>query len=204
MTRPLFRFENVHLAGRLIDINLDIASQCLTMITGPSGAGKSSLIRLCNGLDAPDSGTIECCGRPLSNRPPRQHRRDVALVSQQPIVFAGTVAANIAEANPTASVESLLGRAGLDRSFADRSADKLSGGEKQRVVVARALGTDPSVLLLDEATSSLDEDSATVIERSARTFVDSGGSVIWVSHDPAQIHRLADRVVHIDSGRVVR
>ncbi|MEE9414350.1 MAG: ATP-binding cassette domain-containing protein [Acidimicrobiales bacterium] len=204
MTETLFRFKNVTLAGRLFDLTLTIDAQCLTMITGPSGAGKSSLLRLCNGLEVPDGGSIEFRGAPLAKRLPRQHRRDVALVFQQPLVFAGTVGDNIAEADPSASTEDLLQRAGLDSSFIDRDADLLSGGEKQRVAVARALGTDPTVLLLDEATSALDEDSSAVIEQGARTFVEAGGSVVWVSHDAAQIARLADKVLHIAGGRVAQ
>lgn len=140
-------------------------------------------------------------GTSVASLPPRSHRRAVALVFQHPVMFSGTVADNIAAAKPTSPAAELLHQAGLDASFIDRTASELSGGEKQRVALARSLGTDPTVLLLDEPTSALDDASGALIESSTRTFVDDGGSVVWVSHDSSQVQRLADRVVTMQDGR---
>lgn len=198
----LFRFADVSLEGRLDGLSVEIDEGCITMITGPSGAGKSSLLRLANGLDRPTSGEVSFRGAAVGSLNPRGHRRMVALVFQQPIMFAGSVADNIAAGEPTRPVNDLLKQAGLDESFASREARELSGGEKQRVALARSLGTDPDVLLLDEPTSALDDESASRIEASTKTFVHDGGSVVWVSHDTAQVQRMADRVVTMTDGRL--
>ncbi len=200
MTEPLFRFCDVSLGSRVVDLSLAIEPGIITMITGPSGAGKSSLLRLANGLERPDAGEVLFRGEPVSSLAPRPHRRMVALVFQQPVMFAGSVADNLAAAHPTRSPLELLEQAGLDGSFAAREAKELSGGEKQRVALARSLGTNPDVLLLDEPTSALDDASGALIEASTQAFVEAGGTVVWVSHDTAQVQRIAQRVVTMDGG----
>lgn len=202
MNEPLFRFRHVALTGRIESADLDINAGEITMITGPSGAGKSSLLRLANGLEHPDTGNVLFRDEVVSSLAPRPHRRMVALVFQQPVMFAGSVADNIAAAEPTRSPTDLLESSGLDGSFLSRNAYELSGGEKQRVAIARSLGTDPEVLLLDEPTSALDEASAALIEASTKAFIESGGSVVWVTHDTAQVERMADRVITVKKGRV--
>jgi putative ABC transport system ATP-binding protein len=133
-------------------------------------------------------------------------RRRVGMVFQRPTLFPGTVADNLAVARPELSEDEAgdaLHRAGLDRSFLDRTADDLSGGEAQRACLARTLVTEPEVLLMDEPTSALDGDNTRVLERLGADLADSGVPVLWVTHDPHQVDRIADRCFVMAAGRVV-
>jgi putative ABC transport system ATP-binding protein len=179
-----------------------------TSIVGPSGAGKSTLLRLLNRLADPDSGTIEYNRRSLGEYDPLELRREVSLVPQLPALAEGSVGDNIDFAAALAGCEPDCARslslAGLDVSFADREAGRLSVGEQQRAMLARALAQDPQVLLLDEPTSALDEASRDAIERTLaelRREIDI--SIVLVSHDPAQARRLGDWVLRLEAGKVV-
>ncbi|MDX6688719.1 MAG: UDP-glucose/iron transport system ATP-binding protein [Solirubrobacteraceae bacterium] len=208
---PLFAFESVRVgpagARRLDGLDAALPDSGLTVIAGPSGAGKSTLLRLCNRLDAPSEGVVRHRGTDVEQRDPLELRREVAMVFQRPVTFAGTVLDNLREADPDCDVprgSELLHRAALDASFLERDAGELSGGEAQRVCLARALATDPRVMLMDEPTSSLDAKAAQVLESLARQLVDDGTPVIWVSHDEAQLRRLADSVLLLADGRAQR
>jgi putative ABC transport system ATP-binding protein len=139
-----------------------------TAIVGPSGAGKSTLLRLLNRLADPDGGTIAYRGRPLSEYDPLQRRREVSLVPQLPALLEGTVESNLGFAARLAGKQLDAGRclrlAGLDPEFAERDVSKLSVGEQQRAMLARALTQEPDVLLLDEPTSALDHAARDAIE----------------------------------------
>lgn len=137
-------------------------------------------------------------------------RRRVGMVFQKPYVFRGTVESNILlgpalrGAGPRQSPARLLEKVGLDSSLLLREATSLSGGEQQRVTLARALANEPEVLLLDEVTASLDSESAHFIEGLVADLSRAQGlTVIWVSHDPEQIKRVADCAVTLADGRVV-
>ena len=191
-------------ATRLIDaLDLTLDAGKLTVIMGPNGAGKSLLLRLVHGLIEPTSGTIRYAGRPLD----AAVRKRQALVFQRPVLLRRSVAANIdfvlglEGARDPARRDALLTRVGLlDR--AGQPARSLSGGEQQRLALARALATDPEMLLLDEPTASLDPASTLMIEHIARDAQENGLKVIFVTHDIAQGRRLADEVVFLDRGRV--
>ena len=103
----------------------------------------------------------------------------------------------------TAELADALRRAGLDEGFLDREATQLSGGESQRMCLARALAAGPRVLLMDEPTSALDADATTIVERTGRALADAGVPLLWVTHDLAQAARIADHVICLDDGRVV-
>jgi putative ABC transport system ATP-binding protein len=144
-------------------------------------------------------------GRDVGELDPLQHRRHVAMVFQAPTTFPGSPLDNLRVADPALARDhglELLERVGLDAALADRSADRLSGGEAQRLVVARALATEPEVLLADEPTSALDAAAASRLERLVRSLADAGTPVLWVSHDRSQVRRIADHVVALRSGRV--
>ncbi|HEY7950353.1 MAG TPA: phosphate ABC transporter ATP-binding protein [Solirubrobacterales bacterium] len=178
-----------------------------TAIVGPSGAGKSTLLRLLNRLADPDAGTISYRDRPLDSYDPLALRREVSLVPQLPALLEGTVASNIAYAarlaGKPAGPEHCLRLAGLDPDFAARDVSKLSVGEQQRAMLARALVQEPAVLLLDEPTSALDHAARDAIEATlAELRRELEISVVLVSHDPEQARRLGDWVVRMQEGRV--
>jgi putative ABC transport system ATP-binding protein len=178
-----------------------------TAIVGPSGAGKSTLLRLLDRLADPDAGTISYRGRPLDSYDPLALRREVALVPQLPALLEGTVGSNVAYAARLAGKdpdpERCLRLAGLDPEFADRDVAKLSVGEQQRAMLARALVQEPAVLLLDEPTSALDHGARDAIEATlAQLRRELEISVVLVSHDPEQARRLGEWVVRIEEGRV--
>jgi putative ABC transport system ATP-binding protein len=173
-----------------------------TAIVGPSGAGKSTLLRLLNRLADPDRGEITYRGRSLDSYEPLALRREVSLVPQLPALLEGTVESNLRYAAELAGeeldVEETLARAGLDPSFAERDVAKLSVGEQQRAMLARALAQRPAVLLLDEPTSALDHAARDAVEATlARLRTESNLSLVLVSHDPDQARRLGDRVVEM-------
>lgn len=181
----------------------------VSAVLGPSGCGKSTMLRLLNRLSDPDSGVVRFRGRDTRELEPLELRRNVALVPQLPALLEGTVAANLRFAagltGREPAVGELLELAGLDGSFADREVGRLSVGEQQRVMIARALATHPEVLLLDEPTSALDEVARDSIEQTVADLGRRlGTSIVIVTHDPAQARRLADWVVVLDRGRLVR
>ena len=173
-----------------------------TAIVGPSGAGKSTLLRLLNRLADPDRGEISYRGRPLASYEPLSLRREVALVPQLPALLEGTVESNLRYAAELAGepldCERTLRLAGLDPTFAERDVTKLSVGEQQRAMLARALAQRPAVLLLDEPTSALDHAARDRIEAAlAELRRELEISVVLVTHDPEQARRLGDRVLEM-------
>jgi tungstate transport system ATP-binding protein len=190
---------------RIIDrLSVEIAGDAVTVLLGPNGAGKSVLLRLLHGLLKPTAGTVLWNGAPPSDA----LRKRQALVFQRPVLLRRSVAANLRFAlglRPFPDREERLARA-LDlaglAALADRPARVLSGGEQQRLALARALSLDPEVLLLDEPTVSLDPASVQAIEELIGTARRAGIMVILVTHELAQARRMADRVMFLDRGRM--
>jgi putative ABC transport system ATP-binding protein len=181
-----------------------VPGQGVTAVFGPSGSGKSTLLRLCNRLEVPNSGRVSFCGKDIDGIDPLWLRRRVGMCSQRPTPFPGTVADNLRVAEPGASdarMRETLARVALTGSWLDRDATALSGGEAQRMCLARTLMAQPQVLLLDEPTSAVDAEAAAVIERAVRDLAGDGIPALWVTHDPAQVERAADRVLRIERGR---
>jgi putative ABC transport system ATP-binding protein len=138
---------------------------------------------------------------------PLTHRQRVGMVFQRPTPFPGTVRDNLLVAHRHATedqMEAALDRAALDRSFLDRIADDLSGGEAQRVCLARTLVTDPEVLLMDEPTSALDGAATRVLEELAcgLACAEHAVPVLWVTHDRNQVERIASSRLIVEEGRV--
>jgi tungstate transport system ATP-binding protein len=182
-------------------LDFDLGMHGCTIIMGPNGAGKSLLLKLLHGLITPDSGRIDWAGQEPASVTSRQ-----ALVFQKPVLLRRSVAANIdfvlrARGKDRDRRDDLLDRAGLAHK-AEQPARLLSGGEAQRLALARALATDPEVLLLDEPTASLDPASVLAIERIVADARGQGVRIIFVTHDVGQARRMADDVVFLHRGRV--
>jgi tungstate transport system ATP-binding protein len=185
-------------------LTLTLSSGSPTLVIGPNGAGKSTLLRLCMGLTVPAGGRITWGGR-ADAKPTRR-----AFVFQRPVMLRRTTAANVAygltHANCpreklAARTAELLERVGLS-DLALRPARRLSGGEQQRLALARALARDPELLLLDEPTASLDPAATRSVEEIIRAAAQSGIKIVMASHDLGQVRRLAGDVVFMVRGSV--
>jgi len=212
---PVLRTEHL---GRVVedkvlvnDVSFEVQTGEVLAIVGPSGSGKSSLLRLLNRLDEPTSGTVYVEGTDYRQIAPRELRRKLGLVNQRPYLFPGTVEQNLrfgplqhGESLSQESIEQLLARVGL-KGYAGRNVANLSGGEAQRVSLARTLANSPLVLLLDEPTSALDDTSKLEVESAIQNIVDDQGlTCVLVTHDTAQASRLAARALVLEAGRIVR
>lgn len=187
-------------------VNADVPADGITVVVGPSGAGKSTLLRLLNRMEEPTSGTVTFRGRPLREYDVLALRREVGLLLQVPTPFGGTVLDNLRAGAPgldERGAATLLERVGMDGSFLSRQALSLSGGEAQRMCLARSLALSPSVLLLDEPTSALDPFAAAAVEQTVLQLVAEGMAAIWVCHDQAQARRVGTHALVVHSGTVV-
>jgi putative ABC transport system ATP-binding protein len=136
---------------------------------------------------------------------PLRLRRRVGMVFQRPTPFPSTVRDNLRVAEPSitdAAAAAVLEQVGLNPGFLDRVATELSGGEAQRVCLARTLATEPEVVLMDEVTSSVDPAQRHGLEALAQMLSSNGVSILWVTHDLAQMRRIADHVVVVIKGRI--
>jgi len=192
-------------------VDFEVEPGDVFVIFGPSGAGKSSLLRLLNRLDEPSSGTVRVRGQDYRDIPPQRLRKQVGMVPQQPTLIDGTVAENVSwgprlrgEPVDRERVNDLLDRLGLS-GFADREAGDLSGGEAQRVAIARTLYNEPDIVLLDEPASSLDADAARQVETLLSDVMrDLSITAILVTHDTERARRLGSRGIRVEDGRVAR
>jgi putative ABC transport system ATP-binding protein len=195
----------------LVDgISVQIPRGEVLAVVGPSGAGKSSFLRLLNRLDEPTGGTVLLNGQDYRGIAPRQLRRRVGMVMQTAFLFPGTVASNIAfgprqqgDVLAPDRIAALLDRVGLP-GYQDRDVGTLSGGEAQRVSVARTLANAPEALLLDEPTSALDETSARGIEELLLDIIrERRITCVIVTHNRPQAARIATRTMALEAGRLV-
>ena len=185
-------------------VSLVLSPGTPTIVVGPNGSGKSTLIRLAMGLIAPTTGHITWGGRAESDG------RRRAMVFQRPVMLRRLAAANVAYALKVAGIDravrterarDLLDRVGLG-DLAARPARRLSGGEQQRLALARALARDPEVLFLDEPTASLDPAATKAVEDIVRAVAQSGVKVVVATHDLGQARRMAGDIVFLVRGRV--
>ena len=208
--------ETKHLSRSVVervlvdDISMQVQRGEVLAIVGPSGAGKSSFLRLLNRLDEPTRGTVCLNGQDYRELAPRELRRRVGMVMQVAYLFPGTAAANVAfgprqngEKLSSEQVAALLERVGLP-GYEERDVGNLSGGEAQRVSLARALANAPEALLLDEPTSALDDVSARGIEDLVLSIIrERRMTCVIVTHNTAQARRIADRTMILDAGKLV-
>ena len=197
--------------GKVIvnDISVHVHQGEVLAVVGPSGSGKSSFLRLLNRLDEATGGTVLLGGRDYREIAPRELRRRVGMVMQMPHLFPGSVAGNIAygprqrnETISAAQIDALLDHVGLP-GYQDRDVSILSGGEAQRVSLARTLANAPEVLLLDEPTSALDDVSEQGIEDLVLGIIrERQMTCIIITHDKLQAARIADRTMTLEAGRL--
>jgi tungstate transport system ATP-binding protein len=181
-------------------LHATVAAGGLVVVLGPNGAGKSLLLRVCHGLIAPSAGRIE--------GPPRAAQ---AMVFQRPVLLRRSALANVLYALALAGVarrERLpAGQAALERfglaALARQPARLLSGGEQQRLALARAWAARPRILFLDEPTSALDPAATDAVEQAIRSFHADGTTVVMTTHDLGQARRLAEQVWFLCRGRLV-
>jgi len=186
------------------DLTLTIGVGAPTVLVGPNGSGKSTLIRLAMGLVAPSRGRITWGGRAESDG------RRRAMMFQRPVMLRRSAAGNVAYALAAAGVDrdarepgvaELLAEVGLAH-VADRPARRLSGGEQQRLALARALARDPQVLFLDEPTASLDPAAIKSVEDIIHAIAQTGVKIVMATHDLGQARRLAGEIVFMLRGTV--
>ena len=186
-------------------LNLTIGPGAPTLILGPNGSGKTSLLRLCMGLASPSRGAVSWGGR-TDGGPERR-----AILFQKPVMLRRSAAANVVYGLAQAGcprgqrarrTEELLDRVDL-LALASRPARRLSGGEQQRLALARALARQPEILLLDEPTASLDPAATRFVEDIILAAAHSGTKIVMASHDLGQVRRLAGEVVFLVRGSLV-
>jgi ABC-type multidrug transport system ATPase subunit len=192
-------------AGRVVleDVSFCAPKGEVTVLAGASGAGKSTLLRCLNRLLVPDAGAVLLDGADVASLDPCALRRRVGLLAQQPVMLPGSVGENLAHGlrdPPPRRIAEALRDAGLDDAFLDRRAQELSGGERARVGLARALTREPEMLLLDEPTAALDEAVARHVATTLRTLADAGLGVLVATHDLAFAAAIADRSVTLHDG----
>lgn len=213
---PKFVINDLHLSLRdgvpiLHDISLEIPAGQITSLIGPSGSGKSTFLRCLNRLWEPPPSTIFLEGIDITSMEVLKLRRQVGMLFQSAALFEGTVASNVAygpglggQSLSPDRIAELLEMAGLEAALAQKSAQELSGGQAQRVALARTLANEPEVLLLDEPTSALDPAATRHVEETILRLRDVLGlTVVWVSHAIEQVQRTADTVVLMLDGSIV-
>jgi tungstate transport system ATP-binding protein len=187
-------------------VSFEVRDAMRTVVLGPNGAGKSVLLKLCHGLLRPASGEVRWAGRT-----PDETRRRQGMVFQRPVLLRRSVAGNllhslavrgVPRADRAALVDTALQAAGLAER-ARQPARTLSGGEQQRLAIARAWVLKPDVLLLDEPSANLDPEATRAIESLILGFAATGTRVIMTTHDIGQARRLADEVIFLHKGRLL-
>ena len=200
------RSVNFHINGKplISNVSFELSENNITVVMGHNGAGKSLLARLLHGILEPQSGSIKWNGH---NAVESATRTQQSMVFQKPVLLRRSVKANLdyvlqlrGRSNPQRRTELLIAAQLADKET--QAARSLSGGEQQRLAIARALATDPEVLLLDEPTASLDPAATEKIETLISTASQSGVKIIMVTHDIAQAKRLANDVLLLDGGTV--
>lgn len=215
MNVPKIEVRNLHLeqAGQVIleNVNFSILPGEIVMIIGPSGSGKSTLLRSINRLLEPQPGSIFLDGHDITTLPVTELRCKAGMVFQHPSMFDGTVAENIAFCHANQGLDlskneiaGFLDSVSLSKAFIEKNANHLSGGEAQRVALARTLATHPEVILLDEPTSSLDPHATRQVEETLIELNQKQGiTLLWVSHTIEQTRRVGKKVLLLSQGTVL-
>lgn len=209
------RFENVcykvDQTPIINNLTGEIYKGKITTLIGPSGAGKTTLLKMCNGLISPTAGEITINGKNINTISPTKLRRNVGIALQSAPIIRGTVYENLSLArtlhNETLSEKeaiSFLEDAGLNRSFLNRQVADLSGGQRQKISIARTLINRSHILLLDEITSALDPTSVHEIEQLILKINEKYEStIIWITHNIQQAKEIGDYTWFMMDGQLI-
>ena len=220
MNKTIIKIRNIkkiYNNKTVLDVDcLDFQEGKIYAIVGPNGSGKTTLLNILNLLDNPDEGQISFYDQEISNKSNEDTlkiRRRMTLVNQNPFLFHSTVYDNIAYGLKIRSFSSTEQRIRIKKAlnmvglpgFEKRKVNQLSGGEAQRVVIARALVIEPEVLFLDEPTANIDQRHIDVVERIIKKInKETKTTVIFTTHDLSQAYRLADEVLSLLEGKVIK
>lgn len=209
----MLEFQNVFFINDdktiLKDITISINSGDYISVVGPSGSGKSTLLKLCCHLISPTEGAIIYKNKSIMEHNPMELRKNVAYCFQTPYIFGETVMDNISFPFSIRGIKVDLKRAeelfllfNLDKEYLKKDVKNLSGGEKQRIAIIRTLLLKPEMLLLDEVTSALDFDNALIVENVMKSLNQNGTTILWVTHNPEQSRKNANKILTIESGKI--
>jgi len=207
----MFKLENVKFKNILNIEKAEIEKNMITAILGSSGGGKTTFLKLLNNMITADQGKIMYKDKDIESYAPVALRREVVMLPQDPEIFKGSIKDNfkITEEisdngiSKNLNYEKLLTKVSLTQNLND-AADNLSGGEKQRLALARVMLLEPEVLLLDEPSSSLDNKTEEKIIKMVVNYVrDNDRTLIMVTHNPSIAEKFADRIIKIEAGKIV-
>ena len=208
----MFNFENVKYKNILDIENLHIKKNKITCIVGESGSGKTTLLKLFNKLISPDSGKIYYMGKNIKEIDSVELRRQVVMLPQSPAIYEGTVKENLliglkfSEKEDTLdddNLKKILKEVNLNKNL-DEDAEKISGGEQQRLALGRIILLDPKVYLLDEPSSALDEETEhLVIEKMVEHVRKTNKTLIMVTHTKRIAKDFADNIIEVNKGKII-
>jgi putative ABC transport system ATP-binding protein len=207
----MFKLENVKFKNILNIENVKLDKNIITAILGSSGGGKTTFLKLLNNMITADRGKITYKGQDIESYDPVALRREVVMMPQDPEIFKGSIKDNfkITEeitdngSSKNLSYKELLQKVSLTQDLND-NAKILSGGEKQRLALARVMLLKPEVLLLDEPSSSLDHKTEAKIIKMVVDYVrENNRTLIMVTHSPDIAEKFADRIINIEAGKIV-
>lgn len=209
----LLEFENVSFNNDnkeiLKNITVSIQKGDFISIVGPSGSGKSTFLKLCSHLISPTNGTITFKDKNFTDYNPTELRKSIAYCFQTPYLFGNTVMENVnfpfsirnVKFDPK-KVNDLFSMFHMECEYLNKEVKNLSGGEKQRIGLIRSLLFKPEILLLDEITSALDVDNTTIVENVINSLNKEGITVLWITHNPEQSKKYANKVLSIEAGKM--
>ena len=207
----MFKLKNIKFKNILDIKDVELEENIVTAILGSSGGGKTTFLKLLNNMITADQGKITYKGKAIESYDPVALRREVVMMPQDPEIFRGSIKDNFKITEDIAdngiskkvSYEKLFKKVSLTQNLED-SAEKLSGGEKQRLALARLMLLEPEVLLLDEPSSSLDKiTEERIIEMVVDYVRKNDRTLIMVTHSPEIAEKFADRIINIEAGKIV-
>lgn len=193
----------------LNNLSIEIEKGDYISIMGPSGSGKSTFLKLCCHLISPSEGKILFNDNDVMQLDPIELRKKVCYCFQTPILFGDTVEDNISfgysirkQAIDHKRIDFLFSKFNMSTDYIKHDVKTLSGGEKQRIALIRTLLFRPDVLLLDEVTSALDVDNTLIVENAVNAMNQEGITILWVTHNPEQGKKQANKLLTIESGKI--